>query len=211
MSAGTTSGRTGRPRSVAADDAILRATLDAIVEHGIHDASVDEIAARAHAGKDTIYRRWPHKEDLIRAALEHALDADLPVLDTPRPSDDVAAYLESLDDLLTAGPTATLLREMVTEAPHDPAVAARLAAFRDRHVSAIAAIIGRTGGAMRVDDAGPVAGVLVDWVCGRRLVGITEDPAIEGATDATPSNVLAWLLGPEPAQQVIERADRTRD
>ena len=59
---GSTTGRIGRPRSTAADDAILRAALDIIVEHGIHDASVDDIAARAHAGKDTIYRRWPHKE-----------------------------------------------------------------------------------------------------------------------------------------------------
>lgn len=193
MRAAASPGRQGRPRSTAADDAILRATLDVVVEHGIRDASVDAIAARAHAGKDTIYRRWPHKDELIRAALEHALDADLVVPRDGSVADDLVRYLEALDRLLLAATTGTILRELVAEAPRDPAVAARLGAFRERHLTALANILSAHR-SVAADQARDVADLALGWAVGRRLLGTTEG----SVTDATPARAVVGRLLASP-------------
>jgi AcrR family transcriptional regulator len=62
--------RRGRPRSDASEQAILTAALDLMADgHGPAAITVSAIAKRAGAGKDTIYRRWPNKEDLLLDAL----------------------------------------------------------------------------------------------------------------------------------------------
>ena len=61
--------RPGRPRSEAAEQAIIEATLDVFAEHGFEGVCVELVAARAGVGKATIYRRWPNKEELLLAAL----------------------------------------------------------------------------------------------------------------------------------------------
>jgi len=62
--------RRGRPRSAASERAILMAALDLLAEgQGPAALSIAAIARRAGAGKDTIYRRWPNKEDLLVDAL----------------------------------------------------------------------------------------------------------------------------------------------
>jgi AcrR family transcriptional regulator len=47
------------------DSAICDATLALLVEVGYDRMSMDAVAARAHASKATIYRRWPGKEELV--------------------------------------------------------------------------------------------------------------------------------------------------
>jgi AcrR family transcriptional regulator len=65
-----TSARRGRPRSQASEEAILAATLDLLAAGcGPSTVSINAIAKRARTGKDTIYRRWPCKEDLFLDAL----------------------------------------------------------------------------------------------------------------------------------------------
>jgi AcrR family transcriptional regulator len=61
--------RPGRPRSEAAEQAIIDATLDVFAEQGFEGVCVELVAARAGVGKATIYRRWPNKEELLLAAL----------------------------------------------------------------------------------------------------------------------------------------------
>jgi AcrR family transcriptional regulator len=62
--------RRGRPRSAESEKAILGAALDLLAEgQGPSTISISAIARRAGAGKDTIYRRWPCKEDLLLEAL----------------------------------------------------------------------------------------------------------------------------------------------
>ena len=63
-------GRRGRPRSAASEQAVLRAALDLLAKGQSPAAiTIAEIARRAGAGKDTIYRRWQTKEDLLLDAL----------------------------------------------------------------------------------------------------------------------------------------------
>lgn len=61
----STERRPGRPRSTAADEAILDATVDLLVEQGFLGLSIEAVAARAGVAKTTIYRRWPTKDDLL--------------------------------------------------------------------------------------------------------------------------------------------------
>lgn len=61
--------------------AIYQAVLELLGEVGYDQMSMDAIAARARASKATIYRAWPHKPDLVMAALRHHFG------DTPEPPD----------------------------------------------------------------------------------------------------------------------------
>ncbi len=66
--------RTGRPRSTAADAAILRAGRELLVERGVAGASIEEIARRAGVSKVTVYRRWSSREVLLAAAVESSAE-----------------------------------------------------------------------------------------------------------------------------------------
>ena len=62
--------RRGRPRSQASEESILKAALDLLAAGcGPAAVSMTAIARRAGTGKDTIYRRWTCKEDLLLDAL----------------------------------------------------------------------------------------------------------------------------------------------
>lgn len=59
----------GRPRSRAAEEAILKAALALFLDHGVEGASIERIAKQAGVGKTTIYRRWSSKEELLAQAI----------------------------------------------------------------------------------------------------------------------------------------------
>jgi AcrR family transcriptional regulator len=61
----------GRPRRADAATTILEATLELLAERGFHATTMDAIAARAGVGKNTIYRRWDAKQELIIDAFAH--------------------------------------------------------------------------------------------------------------------------------------------
>src|ERR1700753_1358486 len=68
--------RRGRPRGAYTDRAILQAALDLMAEGQQPESiSIAAIARRAGAGKDTIYRRWQTKDDLLVDALASQLGA----------------------------------------------------------------------------------------------------------------------------------------
>ena len=56
-------------RGKAREQAILSAVVGLLGEVGYEAMTMDAIAARAHASKTTIYRRWPGKPELVRAAV----------------------------------------------------------------------------------------------------------------------------------------------
>lgn len=57
-------------------DRILRTARTVFAEDG-PDVSLDEIARRAGVGIRTLYRHFPHKGDLVRAALDQSIAEDL--------------------------------------------------------------------------------------------------------------------------------------
>jgi AcrR family transcriptional regulator len=69
-----------RRRGLDLETAILDATLDILAEGGMAALTMEGVAAAAHTGKASVYRRWPSKEDLLVDAMEHALP---PIADPP--------------------------------------------------------------------------------------------------------------------------------
>lgn len=76
----------GRPRDPAADQAILDAARDLLARKGFTGTSMDEIARTAGVGKDTLYRRWKSKEELVLHLLEQIAEQTVraPQLDDSR-------------------------------------------------------------------------------------------------------------------------------
>jgi AcrR family transcriptional regulator len=90
---------TDRPlRADAARNAerVLRAAREVYSEFG-PDAPIEAIARRAGVGERTLYRRFPTKAELIRAALDQCIAEDLtPTIDVVRHSDDPLRGLAQL-------------------------------------------------------------------------------------------------------------------
>ncbi|HEY8588819.1 MAG TPA: TetR/AcrR family transcriptional regulator [Naasia sp.] len=61
--------RLGRKRDHTRDADILEAALEVLAETGYDGMTVDMVAARARAGKATLYRRWPSKAELVLDAV----------------------------------------------------------------------------------------------------------------------------------------------
>ena len=77
---------------------ILRAARDVYGELG-PDAPIEAIARRAGVGERTLYRRFPTKAELIRAALDHCIAEDLtPRIEAARRADDPLHGLAQLID-----------------------------------------------------------------------------------------------------------------
>jgi AcrR family transcriptional regulator len=69
--------RVGRPLDVSRDADILDVTLDVLAEVGYDGMTVDMVAARAKAGKATLYRRWPSKTELVIDAVACMKNGDI--------------------------------------------------------------------------------------------------------------------------------------
>ena len=81
--------RSGRPRRESAgevDARILDAARQVFLEHGLAGASIDEIAARARAGKPSIYARFPGKEALFGAVVLNNCAAAIELFENTVPS-----------------------------------------------------------------------------------------------------------------------------
>jgi AcrR family transcriptional regulator len=81
--AGTPTPRIGRPPKIDADgiptrDRLLRAAVDACVEHGYDGATLADIARRAGVSTPAIYGHFDGKAALLVEASKHALDAISP-------------------------------------------------------------------------------------------------------------------------------------
>ena len=67
----------GRPLDVTRDADILDAALDVLAEVGYDGMTIDMVAARAKAGKATLYRRWPSKTELVIDAVACMKNSDV--------------------------------------------------------------------------------------------------------------------------------------
>ncbi len=73
----------GRKRDHTADDRIIEAAIDILAESGFDSMTMDMVAARAKAGKATVYRRWSSKAELVRDTLIRMSRASIALDDLP--------------------------------------------------------------------------------------------------------------------------------
>ena len=73
--------RRGRPGHSL--DSLLDIAVEAFIERGYEATSMDELAARLGVTKSAIYHHVPSKVDLLRLALDRALDALFAVTEEP--------------------------------------------------------------------------------------------------------------------------------
>src|ERR1700709_1972136 len=68
----------GRKRDHTRDPEILDAAIEVLAECGYERMTIDMVAARAKAGKATLYRRWPSKAELVIDAVACMKRPDFP-------------------------------------------------------------------------------------------------------------------------------------
>lgn len=131
----TTSRSPGRPRSERARRAILDAAYDQLAMHGFAAMSIEGIAAAAGVSKQTIYRWWPSKAEVVLEAMLERAEVLIPPVDTGTLEGDVRAFLEAT--FAAGNPTMTrMLTGLMAQAQLDPEFGAKfdarfLAARRD--------------------------------------------------------------------------------
>jgi AcrR family transcriptional regulator len=119
-------------RSEQARQSVLLAADDLLVEKGFAGLTIEGIAARAGVAKQTIYRWWPSKTDVLMDAFIQDSAEDLEPQDTGSLAGDLREYLTRLAAYLTESDAGAVFRALTGQAQHDPALAARL---REEHLT----------------------------------------------------------------------------
>lgn len=136
--------RPGRKRSESSRQAILAATLELVGELGYGGLTIERIAARSGAGKQTIYRWWPSKADVLLDALATKADLHVPVPDEGSYVADLRTFLSATFALGRKRPVVEVLRALMAEAQVDPEFGQRFrTAFLQRRRDALSIILDR--------------------------------------------------------------------
>ncbi|AXE77334.1 TetR/AcrR family transcriptional regulator [Streptomyces atratus] len=117
-----------------AAEAIFDTTLRHLAERGYTRLTIEAVAQDSGVNKTTIYRWWPSKPALLRAAMLHARVLDIDVPDTGSLRRDLIALTEQFTGLLTDGRTEPVARAMTsgTGLPDDELAALTRDFFADR-------------------------------------------------------------------------------
>jgi len=188
--------RRGRRRSEDSRQAILTAATEILRDSGYAGLSIEQIAQRSGTSKQTIYRWWPSKADVVMEALAAKADLRVQLPDLGSLAADLRAVLQSSFSLARAPEVSDLLRVLMAEAQLDPAFAERFRSdFLVRRRRALAHVLARAGArgelaaGLSVDTASDVVfGVL--WY---RIL------AIPGPLDDALTDELVALLAPRAA------------
>ncbi|RMI92338.1 TetR family transcriptional regulator [Streptomyces sp. ZS0098] len=134
--------RTGRPRSAAADTAILAATRQALVDLGWSKLTLSDVAVRAGVAKTTLYRRWAGKNELVVDAVAELFD-ELTLPDRGSLAADIEGVVLQFAAILARPEARSGLMAVVAEATRDEALRERVrASIVDRQKRLV--IAGRT-------------------------------------------------------------------
>ena len=109
----------GRPRSEASHQAIIRATLELLLESGYRGLTMEGVRARAGVGKATIYRRWSSKEELVRDAIVFMHD-DVQAPDTGSLRGDYQGMASLVRSAAHRAGAATLMPRLLGETANNP-------------------------------------------------------------------------------------------
>lgn len=116
-----------RRRGAELEAVLLDAAWDELMESGYARLTMEAVAARAHTGKQVLYRRWRNRAELVIAAMRHrtgSIVEDIP--DTGTLRGDVLGVLQRMADRFALlGPDT--IHGLMAEAPDlDPEVYSRM-------------------------------------------------------------------------------------
>ena len=114
----TTKRRQGPRRSEASRAAILEATREELAKSGWRKFSVDSVAKRARASKQTIYRWWPATGSMCVEAAVALLPAASPS-NGSNPADRLAALIQPIETFTRSGNGHGVLRGALIAAADD--------------------------------------------------------------------------------------------
>jgi AcrR family transcriptional regulator len=170
--------------------------VDLVNEFGYADVTIEAIAARAGAGKQTIYRWWPSKADVLLEAGVELAELHDPEPDHGSYEADLRAFLEASYRLANRDDLSGILRALMAEAQLDSEFAIR---FRDeflrQRAEALLVITERArrrGDLPENPDAATVADVVFGTIWYRILA--TQRPFDERLLD----DLLVLLAGARP-------------
>jgi AcrR family transcriptional regulator len=136
--------RPGRKRSEESRLAILAAAFELIAEVGYAGLTIEGIAARSGTGKQTIYRWWPSKADVLMDAMATKADLYVPIQDTGGYAADLRAFLHASFVLGRRPEVTDGLRALMAEAQIDPEFGERFrASFLQPRREALGTILDR--------------------------------------------------------------------
>ena len=111
----------GRPRSSAADAAILDATRALLAEGGWAGLTVEGVAARAGVAKTTVYRRFASRTELAVAAVAQLVDAAMvPVDPDCAPEEQIRRSIHATADVYRIPAARAAYLAVLAEAGRDP-------------------------------------------------------------------------------------------
>jgi AcrR family transcriptional regulator len=150
------SGTGGRPRSEEARMAVLHAVDDLLLEVGYAGVTMKGIAERARVSRQTVYRWWSTKAEILFEASVNDATEELAVEPTDDPVEDLTTYLEALARFLAHSPAGAAYRALIGEAQGDSAVAALLAhkdVLGDSARAVVTRVLGKGPGALPLEQA----------------------------------------------------------
>lgn len=120
--------RRGRPRDETAHRAILVATAGLLGDVGFDAMTIESIASRAGVGRQTIYRRWSSRAEIVAAAVlaGHVRPLPAAVPDTGVLRDDLLRWADNAARSVHDPHGAQLTRSLVAAAASNPADSAAL-------------------------------------------------------------------------------------
>jgi AcrR family transcriptional regulator len=136
--------RRGRPRNEQTRLDILAAALELGASDEPQEFSVAGIAARAGVSKQTVYRWWPSKGDVLLEALAEHADLQIPTSDRGSYAKDLQTFLRETFEVLKGPGIVSALRSLMAESQQDHEFKSRFReGFLERRRSALAEIVGR--------------------------------------------------------------------
>ncbi|WP_031497863.1 TetR/AcrR family transcriptional regulator [Bryobacter aggregatus] len=120
----------GRPRSEAANTAILDATLELLETTCYNNLTIEAIAQKAGVGKPTIYRRWKTKAAIVSEAFVENASKMMPLPEDQGSFEaNLRALLYLLAERLETSIDGKVLRGLVSESQLDDESSAAFLAF----------------------------------------------------------------------------------
>ncbi|GAA3976432.1 TetR/AcrR family transcriptional regulator [Streptomyces marokkonensis] len=127
MQSSSPAGRAGRPRSAAADAAILAATRAALIDLGWSRLTLGDVATRAGVAKTTLYRRWAGKNELVVDAVAELFD-ELRLPDRGSLAADIEGVVLQFAGILARPEARSGLMAVIAESTRDDALRERIRA-----------------------------------------------------------------------------------